>query len=78
MVRYRAVRKARTYVTYRVFSFDGTWRVRVKGRGISVSVVVRGSLALAGVDTGRTGTYSIAGGDFLSRPRRLHTFSLAR
>jgi hypothetical protein len=78
MVRYRGVRKGCTYVTFRVFSSDGTWRVRIKGRGISVSGVVRGSLALDGANTGRTGTYSIAGSKFRSWPRRLHTYSLAR
>jgi hypothetical protein len=78
MIRYRGVRKGCTYLTFRVFSDDGTWRVRIRGRGINVSGVVRGSLALDGANTGRTGTYSIAGGEFRPWPRRLHTYSLAR
>jgi hypothetical protein len=78
MIRYRGVRQGCTYITFRVFSDDGTWRVRIKGRGINVSGIVRGSLALDGANTGRTGTYSIAGAEFRPWPRRLHTYSLAR
>ena len=78
MIRYRGLRQGCTYITFRVFSDDGTWRVRIKGRGINVSGVVRGSLALDGANTGRTGTYSIAGREFRPWPRRLHTYSLAR
>jgi hypothetical protein len=78
MIRYRGVRKGCTHVAFRVFSSDGTWRVRIRGRGINVSGVARGSLTLDAADTGRTGTYSIAGSEFRRWPRRLHTYSLAR
>lgn len=78
MIRYRGVRRRCTFIAIRVFSGDGTWRVRIRGRGINVSGVVRGSLALNGANTGRTGTYSIAGREFRPWPRRLHRSSLAR
>jgi hypothetical protein len=78
MIRYRGVRDGRTHVTFRVFSSDGAWRVRSKGRGINVSGVVRGSLTLDGANRGRTGTYSIGGSDFRPSPRTRHTYSLAR
>jgi hypothetical protein len=78
MIRYRGVREGCTDVTFHVFSDDGTWRVRSKGRGINVSGVARGSLTLDGASRGRTGTYSIAGGEFRPWPRERHTYSLAR
>jgi hypothetical protein len=78
MIRYRGVRQGCTFITFRVFSGDGTWRVRIRGRGINVSGVVRGSLALDGADTGRRGTYSIAGRPYRSWPRTLHRFALVR
>lgn len=78
MIRYRRVREGCTDVTFHVFSDDGTWRVRSKGRGINVSGVARGSLTLDGASRGRTGTYSIAGGEFRPWPRERHTYSLAR
>ena len=78
MIRYRGVRGGCTFIAFRVFSGDGTWRVRIRGRGINVSGVVRGSLALNGANTGRTGLYSIAGREFRPWPRRLHRYSLVR
>lgn len=78
MIRYRGVRRRCTFIAFRVFSGDGTWRVRIRGRGINVSRVVRGSLALNGANTRPTGTYSIAGREFRPWPRRLHRYSLAR
>jgi hypothetical protein len=43
----------------RFYIHDGAWRVRLRGRGIHASGVVRGYLVL---DDGTAGTYSIAGG----------------
>jgi hypothetical protein len=63
-------------MTVRVYGTSGLWRIKVKGRGINVSGVVRGSLTLNGVDTGRTGKYSIAGADFRPWPRVTRTFTL--
>ena len=78
MVRYRGLREGCAYKTFYVSSDDGRWRVRIKGRGIDVSGVVRGSLALNGANTGWTGTYSIAGSRYRRWPRTLHTYSLSR
>jgi hypothetical protein len=78
LIRYRGLRAGCAYKTFHVFSDDGRWRVRVRGRGIDVSGVVRGSLALNGANTGRTGTYSIAGSRYRRWPRRLHTYSLSQ
>ena len=78
MVRYRGLRTGCAYKTFHVFSDDGRWRVRVKGRGINVSGVARGSLTLDGADTGPTGTYSIAGSRYRRWPRRPHTYSLSQ
>jgi hypothetical protein len=78
MVRYRGLRAGCAYKTFHVFSDDGRWRVRVKGRGINVSGVARGSLVLDGANTGRTGTYSIAGSRYRRWPRRPHTYSLSQ
>jgi hypothetical protein len=78
MIRYRGLRAGCTYKTFLVFSDDGRWRVRIRGRGINVSGVARGSLALDGANAGRTGTYSIAGTPYRRWPRRLHTYSLSQ
>ena len=56
---------------------DGTWHVRIRGRGINVSGVARGSLTLDGANTGPTGTYSIGGRAKKPWPRGSRTFSLA-
>jgi hypothetical protein len=64
-------------MTLRVLSTDGAWRVRIRGRGISVSGVVTGRLVLDGVDSGKTGLYSIASGPFRSWPRAARRFALS-
>jgi hypothetical protein len=64
-------------ITVRVYGTSGAWRIKVKGRRINVSGVVRGSLTLDGVDAGLTGRYSIAGGDFRPWPRAARTFALS-
>jgi hypothetical protein len=64
------------HMTVRVYGTSGLWRLKIKGRGINVSGVVRGSLTLDGADTGRTGKYSIGGGELRRWPRAERTFSL--
>jgi hypothetical protein len=51
---------------------NGRWRVRLRGRGINVSAVAHGRLALAG----RWGTYSIDYSDPQPWPRRKTAFPL--
>src|SRR5919109_3548376 len=58
-------------MSFRVFG--GTWRARIRGRGIYVSGVVRGWLTLIGT----RGTFSIGDGPYRSWPRTLRTFRLA-
>ena len=57
---------------------DAPWHVRIRGRGINVSGVARGSLTLDGANTGPTGTYSIGGRAKKPWPRDSRTFSLAQ
>jgi hypothetical protein len=53
--------------------FGGTWRVRIRGRGIDVSGVVRGWLRLSGI----SGTYAIGDGDYEPWPPTPQVFRLA-
>jgi hypothetical protein len=53
----------------------GTWRVRLRGRGINVSGVVRGSLGLDRADGG-TGLYSIGDAPFRRWPATFTFFKL--
>jgi hypothetical protein len=63
-------------MTLRVFSGDGAWVVRLRGGGINVSGVVRGSLTVNGVNSGPTGRYTIDGGAEHPWPRSRRTFQL--
>jgi hypothetical protein len=54
----------------------GPWRVTFRGRGISVSGIVRGSLTLDALDTGRTGKYKIGDRPRRPWPRAARTFRL--
>jgi hypothetical protein len=58
-------------MSFRVFG--STWRVRIRGRGIDVSGVVRGWLRLGGV----SGTYAIGDGDYEPWPEIPEVFRLA-
>ena len=80
LIRYRGRREDCPSITLYVSSEngDGTWRVRIRGQGINVSGVARGSLTLDGANTGPTGTYSIAGRAKKAWPRDSRTFSLAQ
>jgi hypothetical protein len=53
--------------------FGGTWRARIRGRGIDVSGVVRGWLRLGGV----VGSFAIGDGDFEPWPATPQVFRLA-
>jgi hypothetical protein len=46
----------------------GSFRIVVKGRGINLSLVGKGSVTLDGAGTGDDGTYSVNGGDYISVP----------
>jgi hypothetical protein len=78
LVRYRGRADGCRYIKLRVSSDSGTWRVSIRGRGINVSAVVRGSLTLDGADTGSAGSYSIAGRPAKPWPRTRHTFVLSQ
>jgi len=62
----------------RIWSGDdgGPWQVIISGRGINASGSVRGSLTLDAVDSGATGTYSIAGRAPRPWPRSARTYVL--
>jgi hypothetical protein len=53
--------------------FGGTWRSRIRGRGIYVSGVVRGWLTLVGT----RGTFAIGDGPYRPWPSTVRTFRLA-
>ena len=77
LIRYRGRAEGCAYITLHVGSQDGAWRLRIRGRGINVSGVVRGSLLLDGVNSGSTGLYSISGRQYRAWPRSAHTYSLS-
>ncbi len=54
----------------------GTFRIKVIGTGVNLSVVGKGSVSLNGEGTPDDGTYSVDGGDYVAVPDFLTTFSL--
>ena len=56
----------------------GPWQVIMRGRGISASGSVKGSLTLDAVNRGATGRYRIAGESWKRWPRQPETFELNR
>jgi hypothetical protein len=56
----------------------GPWQAVMRGRGISASGSVKGSLTLDAVDTGRPGKFRIGGGDWRRWPRTVRTYVLER
>jgi hypothetical protein len=56
----------------------GPWQAIMRGRGISASGTVRGSLTLDAANTGPAGRFRIAGGEWRQWPRRARTFELNR
>ncbi len=63
----------------RFYVYDGTWRVRLSGRGINASGVVRGYLSLGPLSerAGSSGWYAIGDGPFRPWPASWRTFRLA-
>jgi hypothetical protein len=63
----------------RFYVHDGKWRLRLRGRGISASGVVRGSLSLGPLSAtaGSAGWYSIGGRAYRPWPVTWQTFRLA-
>jgi hypothetical protein len=53
--------------------YGATWRVRIRGRGIDVSGVVRGWLRLGGI----SGTFAIGDGEYQPWPATPQVFRLA-
>jgi hypothetical protein len=56
----------------------GPWQAIMRGRRISASGTVKGSLTLDAVNAGPAGRYRIAGGDWHQWPRQPRTFALNR
>jgi hypothetical protein len=78
LIRYRGRAAGCEYIRLRTSSDSGSWRVSIRGRGIDVSGVVRGSLTLDGADRGPVGTYAIADRPARAWPRTRHTFTLSQ
>ena len=61
----------------RFWIHGGTWKIQLWGRGINVSGVVRGTLALDRAPApGGRGIFSVGGGDFRRWPKELTFYSL--
>jgi hypothetical protein len=78
LIRYRGRGEDCANITLHVATNDGAWRLRIRGRGINVSGVAKGSLLLDGVDLGSTGLYSISGGQYRAWPRSARTYALSQ
>ena len=46
----------------------GTFKIVVRGRGINLSLVGKGTITLNGAGTGADGSYSVNGGDYSAMP----------
>jgi hypothetical protein len=64
-----------TKVRFRIIG--GSFRIVVKGRGINLSLVGKGTVTLAGAGTGDDGLYSVNGGDYLALPGFPFVFPLS-
>jgi hypothetical protein len=64
-----------TKVRFRIIG--GSFRIVVKGRGINLSLVGKGSVTLAGAGTGDDGSYAVNGGDYLDLPGFPFVFPLS-
>jgi hypothetical protein len=62
-------------ITFRTLG-DTSWRVRLRGRGISASGIARGCLILDARDTGSTGTFRIGGEEAHPWPRQRTSYRL--
>lgn len=79
-VRPNAVEVTGTNIGCRIWSGEngGPWQVVIRGRRISASGIVKGSLTLDAANTGPTGQYRIAGESWKHWPRQARTFPLNR
>jgi len=64
-----------TRVRFRIIG--GAFKVIVKGRGINLSLVGKGTVTLNGAGTGDDGTYSVNGGEYSPIPDFLFPFPLS-
>lgn len=64
-----------TKVRFRMIG--GTFRIAVKGRGVNLSLVGKGTVTLNGAGTGADGGYSVNGGDYSAMPDFPTTFFLS-
>jgi hypothetical protein len=64
-----------TKVRFRIIG--GYFRIVVKGRGINLSLVGKGSVTLDGAGTEDDGSYSVNGADYLAIPEFLLPFQLS-
>lgn len=63
-----------TRIRFRVIG--GTFKVKVIGLGVNLSVVGQGRAGVKGEGTADDGTYSIDGGDYVPVPANIVTFTL--
>ena len=64
-----------TKVRFRMIG--GTFKIVVRGRGINLSLVGKGTITLNGAGTGADGGYSVNGGDYSALPDFPATFFLS-
>jgi hypothetical protein len=64
-----------TKVRFRIIG--GSFRIVVRGRGINLSLVGKGSVTLDGASTVDDGSYSVNGGEYLAMPEFPFPFSLS-
>ena len=64
-----------TKVRFRIIG--GSFRIVIKGRGINLSLVGKGTVTLDGAGTGDDGSYSVNGGDYLPIPGFSFPFQLS-
>ena len=55
----------------------GTFKIVVRGRGINLSLVGKGTVTLNGAGTDDNGTYSVNGGDYSPIPDYFFSFPLS-
>jgi hypothetical protein len=64
-----------TKVRFRIIG--GSFRIVIKGRGINLSLVGKGTVTLDGAGTGDDGSYSVNGGEYLAMPGFAFPFPLS-
>jgi hypothetical protein len=64
-----------TKVRFRMIG--GTFKIVVRGRGINLSLVGKGTITLNGAGTGADGSYSVNGGEYSAMPDFPATFFLS-